>query len=278
MAIVNFQQTVWSKKIQKQLETITSLKDHCDFQYEGDAKMAERVKIVGVARPTIRTYTPGSDITIEKGVDTSQFINIDQYDYFAFEVEDIDKAQSIPGLIEALSSEATIALAEQADKYVADVIDGAKADLNQVKLDVSAATDGGISVIESALEKLYTSNVRPSETLWLEITPSWFTVLRPAIIMIDTNNSELIKTGAVGKYGNCLITIENNLKTNVTIANQSGCTENIIRSNKAVAFIGQIDKVEAFRPEGRFTDALKGLYVYGAKVVRPEQICLIGTY
>lgn len=34
MAITNFQQTIWSKKIQEALKTITSLRNHCDFQYE----------------------------------------------------------------------------------------------------------------------------------------------------------------------------------------------------------------------------------------------------
>lgn len=86
MAITNFQQTIWSKKIQKQLETITSLKDHCDFQFEGEVRQAEKLKILGVNRPTIRTYTPGSDITIEAGTDSSQMLNIDQFKYFAFEV------------------------------------------------------------------------------------------------------------------------------------------------------------------------------------------------
>jgi len=72
MAISNFQQTVWSKKIQLQLDTITSLKDHCDFQFEGEIKYAKEVKILGVTRPTIRTYVPGTSLTREAGTDSSQ--------------------------------------------------------------------------------------------------------------------------------------------------------------------------------------------------------------
>lgn len=281
MAINNFKPTVWLKKIQTQLDTITSLKDHCDFQYEGSIRQAERLKIIGVARPTIKTYVPGTDIEIEKGNDTSQYLEIDQYKYFAFEVDDVDKAQSMPGLIEALSMEATKALSEQADIFVATVIDNALAAgyITATATDISAVTDGGISVIEAGLKKLYENNCLPSDNYWLELSPEWYTIMRPAITALATDNMSLIKQGVVGMYANCMITIENNLKaaSSVTVGGQT-VKENLLRSSKAVAFAGQLEKVEAFRPQGRFSDAVKGLYVYGAKVVRPEQIIVLGTY
>ena len=52
---------------------------------------------------------------------------------------------------------------------------------------------------------------------------------------------------------------------------------NILRTTKAIAFAEQIDKVEAYRPQDAFEDALKGLYVFGAKVVRPKEIVVIKT-
>lgn len=281
MAINNFKQTVWLKKIQTQLDTITSLKNHCDFQYEGQVKQAERIKILGVARPTIKTYVPGVDITLETGNDTSQYMEIDQFKYFAIEIDDVDKAQSMPNIIEALTSEATKAMSEEADKYVADVIDAALAAgyITATATDISAVTDGGISVVEAGLRKLYENNCLPSDNYWLEISPEWYTIMRPAINELATNNMELIKKGVVGIYANCMVTIENNLKaaSSVTVGGQT-VKENLLRSNKAVAFAGQLQKVEAFRPQGRFSDAIKGLYVYGAKVVRPEQIVILGTY
>ena len=152
MAITNFQQTIWSKKIQMQLETITSLKDHCDFQYEGDIKYAKEVKILGVNRPTIRTYVMGTPLTREAGTDKSQLMKIDQFRYFDFEVEDIDKAQSVPGLIEALTKEATLGLSEEADKYVASLVvaEAANGDTEVAfgaATDISGVTDGGIALI-----------------------------------------------------------------------------------------------------------------------------------
>lgn len=279
MAITNFQQTIWSKKIQHQLETITSLKDHCDFQFEGDIKGAKEVKILGVNRPTIRTYVPGTALTREAGTDSSQLLKIDQFRYFDFEVEDIDKVQSVPGLIEALSKEATLGLSEEADKYVASLTVTAAAGTDVAKAtatDISTVTDGGVALIETGFASLYGNNCKVSDTFYLEITPEWYTILRPAILELDTNNSDLIKKGFVGKYGNALISIEN-LLGEATVDSQA-CKLAMLRTSKAIAFAGQIDKVEAYRPHDAFQDAIKGLYVFGAKIVRPEQMYLFPIY
>lgn len=282
MAISNFQQTIWSRKIQTQLDTITSLKDHCDFQFEGDIKYAKEVKILNVVRPTIRTYTPGTSLTREAGTDGAQTLQINQYRYFDFEVEDIDKAQSVPGLIENLTKEATLGLSEEADKYIASIVltDATLSTPNVsvgTKTDISGVSDGGIAILEKGFQKLYENNNKVTDTYYLEINPEWYTILRPHIISLDTNNSDLIKRGFVGKYGNALISIENNLGKG-TIQSQANCTACMLRTSKAIAFAGQIDKVEAYRPHDAFQDALKGLYVFGAKIVRPESIYVFPIY
>lgn len=282
MAITNFQQTIWSKKIQKALDTITSLKNHCDFQYEKDSKNAKEVKILGVVRPKIRTYVPGTPLVREAASDASQILKLDQYRYFDFEVEDIDKAQSVPGLIEALSQEANEGLSEEGDIYVSSiaVAEAKKTSPTCVVLNpvqISGLTDGGVAVIESAFASLYKNNCKVSNAYYLEITADWYTVLRPYIIELDTNNSDLIKKGFIGKYGNANISIENLLQKD-TIKGQANATACMLRTSKAIAFCGQIDKVEAYRPHDSFQDALKGLYVFGAKIVRPEQLCVIPVY
>lgn len=282
MAITNFQRTVWSKKIQLQLDTITSLKDHCDFEFEGEIAYAKEVKILGVVRPTIRNYVPGTPLTREAGTDSSQLLPINQYRYFDFEVEDIDKAQSQPGLIEALTKEATLGLSEEADKYVAglvgtDITSASPTVSIGTKTDISGVTDGGIALIESGFKKLYENNCKVSDSYHLEINPEWYTILRPYIIELETNNMDLIKKGYVGRYGNALISIENLLwkGTYDSTANVTAC---MLRTRKAIAFAGQIDKVEAYRPHDAFQDAIKGLYVFGAKIVRPEQLFVFPIY
>jgi hypothetical protein len=53
----------------------------------------------------------------------------------------------------------------------------------------------------------------------------------------------------------------------------SSSTHQIIAGYKGAATYGeQIEKTEAYRPQKRFSDAIKGLHVYGAKITRPNNL------
>ena len=268
--ITNFQQTIWSASILRSLDKITSLRNHCNFQYEKDSKNAKEVKILSVNRPTIRTYVPGTAITREGAADSSQLLKIDQYRYFNFEVEDIVKAQSVPGLMEALTDEAGKGLALEGDKYVAEVIKAA-VEGGEVSASASVVTlsnSNAMATVEEGFATLYGNDCKVSDTFYLELAPKVFTTYRQCLTELSTNNPELLKKGAVGKINNAYVCIENCLPE----ATDGGATYNILRTEKAVAFAEQIEKVEHYRPEDAFTDAVKGLYVFGAKIVRPEEI------
>ena len=252
--VANFQQTIWSKSILRSLQKITSLRNHCNFQYEKESKNAKEVKILSVTRPTIRTYVPGTAITRESAADSSQLLKLDQYKYFNFEVEDIVKAQSVPGLMEALTDEAGKGLAEEGDKYVAKI----------VKDDVEAITPT-VSVSSSVIT-LSTSNAMSSvedgfATFYLELAPKVFTTYRQQLTELSTNNPEILKKGAVGKINNAFVCIENLLPTGKKQSSDTADNVyyNILRTEKAIAFAEQIEKVAHYRPEDAFTDAVKGL-------------------
>lgn len=282
MAITNFQRTVWSKKIQLQLDTITSLKDHCDFEFEGEVAYAKEVKILGVTRPTIRTYVPGTSLTREAGTDSATTLAINQYKYFDFEVEDIDKAQSVPGLMEDASRQAALGLAEEGDKYVASLIEAGVEDgtnpLGQSSSVVSLTKANAVASVEDGFAYLYGKNCKVNDTFYLEVAPKVFTTYRQALTELSTDNPEILKKGAVGKINNAYVCIENLLPTGKVGTGSSDDTYyNVLRTDKAIAFAEQINKVEAYRPENAFQDALKGLYVFGAKIVRPDEIYVIKT-
>ena len=275
--VTNFQQTIWSKSILRSLDKITSLRNHCNFQYEKDSKNAKEVKILSVNRPTIRTYVPGTPLTRESAADSSQLLQLNQYRYFNFEVEDIVKAQSVPGLMEALTDEAGKGLAEEGDRYVASVI---KADVESDEPTVSMSESvvtltktNAVRTMEDGFAVLYGNDCKVSDTFYLEIAPKEFTYYREALTELSTNNPEILKKGAVGKVNNAYVCIENLLPTN-----DAGTERyNVLRTDKAIAFAEQIDKVEKYRPEDAFTDAVKGLYVFGAKIIRPKEIYIIKT-
>ena len=276
MAVANtvtqFQQVIWSKAILKSLRTITSLRNHCDFMYEKDSANAKEVKILSVNRPSIHKYVPGTALERESVQDTAQILKLDQAFYFNFEVEDIVKAQSVPGLLEATCEEASIGLAEEGDKYVAEVVKTA-VDEGEVEAsnEITLTKSNAVESIENGFAKLYENNCKVSDTFYLEVAPTPFVLYRQALTELSTNNPEILKKGAVGKINNAYVCIENLLPTSET------AYYNILRTPKAVAFAEQIDKVEKYRPEDAFTDAVKGLYTFGAKIVRPKEIYVIKT-
>jgi hypothetical protein len=270
--VSSFKQVVWSKSILKSLEKITSLRNHCDFQYEKDTKNAKEVKILNVNRPSIHRYVPGTALERESIQDGEQTLKLDQFFYYNYEVEDIDKAQSVPGLMEATTDEAAQGLALEGDKYVASVIKTA-VDGGDVtaSASVTLTKSNAVEKVEEGFVALYENDCKINDTFYLELAPKVYSLFKQNLTETSTNNPELLKKGAIGKYNNALVCIENCLPTDET------SVYNILRTNKAVAFAEQIDKVEKYRPQDAFTDAIKALYVFGARVVRPKEIYVLKT-
>ena len=255
MAVTNFIQSIWSKKIQDDLELKCKLVDNCLRDYEGDCKYAQSVKILGVGEPTIGAYDGSKDITIEEMSDRGQILTIDQAKYFAFYVDDIDKAQSVPGLPEKYQQKAVHGLAVARDTYVANLIAAATN-----KTPIAAMTEEGAKkAIDDAIVALRERNF--DEDGVIEMTPAFYNVFKNHLITLSTNNPELIRKGVVGMYDNFECIMSNNLKTPADI-----------RGKKAIAFAGQINEVEALRAEKRFKDIVRGLDTFGAKVIDEARI------
>lgn len=278
MSIQHFQRTVWSASILKSLNTITSMRNHCTFKYQKDTENAREVKILSVNRPTIKKYVPGNKIDREGATDSSITLSLDQFYYFNFEIEDIDKAQSVPGLMEALSEEASRGLTLEGDKYVAEIIKAAADNTTdpekpQVACSsvITLTNSNAMASVEEGFATLYEHNCKVNDLFYFEVAPKVFTTYRQQLTELSTNNPEILKKGAVGKVNNAYVCIEN------CLAEAEGAYYNVLRTDRAVAFAEQIEKVEAYRPHDAFTDALKGLYVYGAQIVRPEEIYVLKT-
>lgn len=263
MAVTNFIQTIWSKKIQDDLELKCKLVDNCLRDYEGDCKHAQSVKILGVGEPTIGAYDGSKDITIEEMSDRSQILTIDQANYFAFYVDDVNQAQSVPGLPEKYQEKAVHGLAVKRDSYVAGLI---KAGAN-----VSTATNLTQEAVKDAIDKAIVALRERNfdEEGVIEISPAVYNVFKNCLITLSTNNPELIRKGVVGKYDDFDVIMSNNMAKDST---HVYCD---IRGKKAIAFAGQINEVEALRAEKRFKDIIRGLDTFGAKTIDEARIQVV---
>ena len=260
MAVTNFIQSIWSKKIQDELELKTKLVANCLREYEGDCKYAASVKILGVGEPTIAAYDSGVDITIEEMSDKGQLLTIDQANYFAFYVDDINQAQSVPGLKEKYQEKAVHGLAVARDTFVANLIKGA----TNVTTATALSREAVKEAIDGAIVKLRERNF--DEEGVIEISPMVYNYFKNELITLSTNNPEYIKKGIVGMYDGFEVCMSNNMAKDST---HVYCD---IRGRKAIAFAGQINEVEALRSEKRFKDIVRGLDTFGSKVIDEARI------
>lgn len=280
MSVKHFIQTIWSKKIQDDLEEKCKLVQDCTREYEGDCKYAQTVKILAVGEPTIGNYI-GQDINIEEMTDSSQDLVIDVQKYFAFEVKDVDKAQSVPGLPEKYQQKAMRKLALAREKFIGALVAGkaqssADEEAKNTEYKIGAANiitaegntqDEIKTALDDAIIQLRENNFDDAGII--EIDPRTYKTFKDKLVEIKTNNDELIKRGVVGQYDNYDVKSTNNVYRDST---HVYC---IVRSDKAIAFAGQINEVEAGRMEKRFSDYVRGLDVYGAKIISQDELVCV---
>lgn len=277
MTINAFVSEVWAAELLSSLKKIAVFTQPSvvSRKYEGDIKNGgDTVRITSISRPTISTYTKGSStLTYEQLTDAQRALVIDQSKSFAFEVDDIDLAQSRDGgaVMTEAAVEAAYGLADVADQYIAALYTEAQT-ANQ--LGTVAVTTGALAYtqIRKLRTKLNEANV-PQEGRWV-IVPPWYEGLlleEDKFVRVDASGSDQgLRNGIIGKALGFDVMVSNNC-VNVTgddyavMAGYPG----------AIAYAEQINKVEAVRPQDSFSDGLKGLLLYGAKVLRPDGIATV---
>ena len=268
MSFQNFIPTVWSAQMLTALKNDNVAVLLSDARYRADAKYGAEIKINGVGRVAIRDYQKGEPLVRDGWEDQSTMIRIDQQKYFNFGVDDIDKRQAQGDLIAALREEAKASLADAADSYVYSLQGDAG-----VRIQQQTVTAGNVlSTITSAIKGLYKNKVPKNAQFSLEVSPDFLEKMLLADILYGTPNEDSMKNGFVGRVGKWLnvhVYMTNNL------SQQDGQDCIFLRTKRAIAFVDNMSQVEAYRPEDSFEDALKGLHVYGAKVVRPDELAVI---
>ncbi len=264
MSLNNFIPTVWSEALFKELDKSYCGVKLCNREYEGLIKAAgDTVKINGIGAVTVASYTKNSDIAApETLTDNQRTLTITEQKYFNFQIDDVDKAQQKPKVMQAAMKEAADALADTADQYVYTLTHAEMATITN-----AAVTSANIVSILSDLRKRFRkNNVKDGDTIYLEVSPDIEEKLVLAKILRDTDNSKALARGYLGSFMGFEIYTSNNIPISTNV---STCQA---RTKRAVTFAEQINDVEAYRPEKRFADAVKGLHVYGGKIIYPKEI------
>lgn len=277
MAIANFQPTMWSAELLSSLKkSVVFAGPQCvNRDYEGEiANAGDTVRITSISRPTVADYVKNvTTVTPETLTDAERSLLIDQAKYFAFEVDDVDMRQVRNGgaLMSEAASEAAYALADVADLYVASLYAGADA-ANQIG--TTAITTAALAVTGIVNLKVRLDNANVPQAGRYVIVPPWYHGLllqSDTFVRVDASGtSEALRNGVVGRAFGFDVAVSNNT-TNVAGDDWRVCAG----YRGAITFADQINKVEAYRPESAFSDAIKGLHLYGAKLVRPSGIATL---
>lgn len=270
MSVGNFIPELWSARILRQLEKELVFGALCNTDYEGEiSQFGDTVRINGIGPVTIGTYTRNStSITPEELNDEQQTLVIDQSKYFAFKVDDLDARQAKGNVLAEGINKAGYGLRDAADQYIAGLWEQA----GSISADTDVNSLNAYEMLLALKEVLDEANV-PAEGRWCVIPPWFETKLLLAEVLVENTTNEAWTNGRVGRCAGFTIHKSNNVDTN-----GGGTHEQIMAGTReAISFAQQISKVEAYRPESAFSDAVKGLHLYGAKVVQPD--CLaVGSF
>ena len=285
MSLNNFIPTVWAGKLLQNLNDAHVYVSCLNRDYQGDINAAgDSVKINSIGRVTIGTYTKNTDIAAVETLDDSQMmLVIDHQRYFNFQIDDVDAAQQKPKVMAEAMKEAAWGLADSIDAAVATALEAGVATASPdntltaaTSVGTGATDDDAYEILVDLMVRLDQSNVN-RDGRWA-VVPPWFNGMLckdPRFVSFGTQeNRENLKNGAVG-IGKTIAGLTVYMSNNVPLTS----TEYTIIAGhpQAATYAESIPagNVEAYRPQLRFGDAMKGLHVAGYKVTRPFALASI---
>lgn len=268
MAITNFIPEVWSAAILEALRAKLVFPSLCNRDYEGDIREAgDTVHITGYNDVTVHKYVRGQAITVDDATDKeAAVLKIDQSDYFAFKVNDIDKTQAKADLTGKFTNSAAYNMMKNVETYISNLMDAAVSTPAKT-VAVGTPADAYLAVVEAG-RKLDVQNV-PDEGRWLVVSPDFYALLLQDSRFVEGSEAghNTLLNGVVGQVRGFTVVKSNNVPSKKA----SPDTQSILAgTNAAVTFAQQVSKVEAMRMQTDFADMVRGLDLYGAKVIRPE--------
>jgi N4-gp56 family major capsid protein len=276
----NFIPIVWSARLLAALQKalVYGQAGVVNRDYEGEIRQAgDSVKINSIGDVTVKTYSKNTDIDApETLVDSSQMLNITESKYFNFAVDDVDKAQSNIAVLGEAMRRSGYKLRDKSDQFLAAAMAIAPPAANLIGDDT---TPKSVTTAAAAYEYLVDLGVLldeadvPSEGRFV-IVPSWFHGLMQKddrFVKAGTaKTDEVLRNGQIGEAAGFSVMKSNN------VPQTAGTKYKIIAGHDmATSYAEQIVKVEAYRKERGFNDGVKGLHVYGAKVVRPYALAVL---
>ena len=285
--VAAFIPAIWAARFTDKLRKGTVWAQLTNDNYEGEIqKYGDTVKIPSSTTTiAIGDYTENTDITNEDHpAGATQDLLIDQQKYFNFYVDDIVQAQSRPALVDDTMAEAVQALLETVDTFVHGLYAPGAATARSTDVsDALLAETWGAKFFAALLKtgRLMDTAHIPRGDRWIVVHPdvmeaidSWVVLHAPNNAFLPATQEEAFRTGFAGRMAGFRIYVSQELSQ----VDSNKSWQNIASYGRSpVTFADQVGSIETYRPEKRFGDGVKGLYVYGGKLVHPARVFAVTT-
>ena len=276
----NFLPIIYSQKVQKFFRTASVVEDITNTDYAGEIEnFGDTVNIIKEPTITVSSYTRGGQINIQNLADDQLQLTVDQANAFAFKVDDIEERQSHINFEALATSSGAYALKDSYDENViAAMFSGAGTTVGSD----GSGTDTGFGssetdptdILANSAKRLHAADV-PTDNRWFLGTPEFYEQLGQA-------SAKLMDASVTGdgtsplRNGNVLDGLVNGFKLYMTNNFAASSTSNYFKvlfgHMSSTATANQIAKTEVVRDPDSFADIVRGLHIFGRKVLRTEAL------
>ena len=276
---LDFIPTVWAARLLTALNgsLIYAQTNVCNRDYQGDIREAgNSVKVASIGEVSIGNYAKNTDISDpEILTDSEQTMLIDQSKYFNFYVDSIDQAQQNVNVLDEAMRRASWSLRDEADSYLAGLMAAAVPVGNTLGTSAAPLEPTPDDAYESLVDLgvLLDESNTPIDGRFV-VVPAWFHGLllkdNRFVSSGSMRSDAALANGKVGEAAGFSILKSNN------VPNVTGEAYKIIAgSSIATSYAEQVVELQTYKPEKRFGDAVKGLHLYGGKVLRPAALAMM---
>jgi N4-gp56 family major capsid protein len=303
----NFIPEIWSGKLQVKFYKSTVLGEITNNDWEGEIKgQGDKVNIRTIPTITISAYTKGMNLSNQVPQSSPIELAIDKGRYFSVVVDDVDEVQADVKLMDMFTNDAAQQMKIAIDSDVLNNVAANAASANKgatagaisgninlgatgaplaVTKDGASSTTAILDLLLDMGQVLDEQNV-PEDGRWVVI-PAWMAALlkkselRQAYLTGDDTTP--LRNGKLGMIDRFTLYVSNNLTSFTDLGSDgaeggsSGAADttawNILAGTRdAISFASQITNVETLRSTTTFGNIMRGLNVYGYKVVKPEAL------
>ena len=276
----NFLPIIYSQKVQKFFRTASVVEDITNTDYAGEIEnFGDTVNIIKEPTITVSSYTRGGQINIQNLADDQLQLTVDQANAFAFKVDDIEERQSHINFEALATSSGAYALKDSYDENViAAMFSGAGTTVGSD----GSGTDTGFGssetdptdILANSAKRLHAADV-PTDNRWFLGTPEFYEQLGQA-------SAKLMDASVTGdatsplRNGNVMDGQVNGFRLYMTNNFAASSTSNYFKvmfgHMSSTATANQIAKTEVVRDPDSFADIVRGLHIFGRKVLRTEAL------